>query len=111
MVDVIMIKEHIAMLADLKSKTASNVHRLDKHDEQIEAIQKTNTILLSFETKINSIDEKVEKQIKSSETNTETIIKAMLANKKSISDRLLDVIIPIIIMGALFAFFTLKGGL
>jgi len=98
-----MMKEHIADIADLKSKTASNVHRLDKHDDQIEVIQKTHAILLSFETKLAGLDDKLENQISQSKNSTESIINALLDNKKNLTDRILDTVIPLMVNGSLIA--------
>ena len=98
-----LMKQHIALLASLESKTNSNVHRLDNHEKQIEEIKNTHSILLSFDTKIKSLDEKVENQISQSKENTQTIISALLANKKTLQDRILDSVVPLMVNGALLA--------
>ena len=96
-----LMKQHIAMLADLNSKTASNVHRIDKHDEQIETIQKTHAILLSFETKLENVNNKVDLQISQSQENTKAIIKALIDNKPTLQDRILEAVIPLMVNGSL----------
>ena len=112
--DDTLMKEHIAAIADLQSHTSSNTKRLDKNDCDIAEIQKTHSILLSMQTQMQSLEGKVETQMRQSEQNTKEIINALIANKKTVTDRSLDsgvYLLMIVIFWVIGQFFGSGGTL
>lgn len=97
------VMDHIKIMTDNSNRSRSNTHRLDKIETELEDVKKTHAVLLNFETKIENIDDKVERQIEQSDKNTKEIIRALVSNKKTIQDRILDWVVPVVGFGILYS--------
>ena len=92
---------HSERIRSTEESTKSAHHRIDKKELEIDEIKKTHSILLSFETKMENIDKKVERQIEQSREDTKTITNALIANKPTLQDKIIDAIIPLMVNGSL----------
>lgn len=73
-------------VAKTESKSDSNVHRLNSHEERIGKVEETHSMFAALKSDVKNIDKKIEKQSKQSAENTKSIIEALTKHNKNPAD-------------------------
>lgn len=91
-------------VAELKQSVKEGWTVIRKNEKEVGEVKEMHGMFLKLEQQMISVNEKVDNQIRTSNENTQTIIQAMMDNKKSLEDRILDVIVPAIVYGGIGMF-------
>jgi hypothetical protein len=91
-------------VAELKQSVKEGWAVIRKNEKEVGEVKEMHGMFLKLEQQMISVNEKVDNQIRTSNENTQTIIQAMIDNKKSLEDRILDVIVPAIVYGGIGMF-------
>jgi len=91
-------------VAEVKQSVAAGWEVIRKNTKEVDEVKEMTGMFLKLEQQMISVNEKVDNQIRTSNNNTQTIIQAMIDNKKSLEDRILDVIVPAMVYGGVAVF-------
>ena len=91
-------------IAEVKQTVKDGWIVIRKNEKEVSEVKEMHGMFLKLEQQMISVNEKVDNQIRTSNNNTQTIIQAMIDNKKSIEDRILDVIVPAMVYGGVAVF-------
>jgi transcription termination factor NusB len=90
----VMVRKHVEVMSNNSHRSTTNEQKIAKLELKIDNLENTYSILSKVETQIENINEKIDTHL----------------TKKTVADRLLDALVPVLIYGSFMAYIIFSRG-